>query len=159
MHLPIFTTAAGLFQLGEYEFQRSRRINRPFSAIMFDIDHFKQVNDRYGHAAGDQILYQIAQLCLRSSRATDRAGRYGGGGIYYPAHRNGFEAARFIGERLRQSVMNTQFHTEVGAITITSSIGIAQAKNADTLNSLIKRADSALYQAKNAGRNIVIVDD
>ncbi|MBK7450160.1 MAG: diguanylate cyclase [Anaerolineales bacterium] len=149
----------GLFQLGEYEFQRSRRINRPFSAIMFDIDHFKQVNDRYGHAAGDQILYQIAQLCLRSSRTTDLVGRYGGEEFIILLTETNLEAARFIGERLRQSVMNTQFHTEVGAITITSSIGIAQAKNADTLNSLIKRADAALYQAKNAGRNIVIVDD
>lgn len=149
----------GLYQYGEIEFQRSRRINRPFSIVMFDIDHFKKINDQYGHAAGDQILHQLAQRCLKTSRTTDLIGRYGGEEFVILLTETNLEAARLIGERLRQSIMRTPFKTDAGEITITSSLGITEAKLTDTLKSLIERADAALYQAKNAGRNQVIVLD
>lgn len=149
----------GLYQFGEIEFQRSRRINRPFSVIMFDIDHFKKVNDRHGHAAGDQILHELAQRCVKTSRTTDLVGRYGGEEFVILLTETNLEAARLIGERLRQTIMNLPFKTDAGEIAITSSLGIAEATNTDTLNSLIERADSALYRAKNTGRNKVIVID
>ncbi|GAB4496350.1 MAG: histidine kinase N-terminal 7TM domain-containing protein [Anaerolineales bacterium] len=149
----------GLYQFGELEFQRSRRINRPFSIIMFDIDHFKQINDQYGHAAGDQVLHQLAQRCVKTSRTTDLIGRYGGEEFIILLTETNLEAAKLIGERLRQSIMKTPFITDAGRVTITSSLGIAEAKPTDTLNTLIQRADAALYHAKNAGRNQVITLD
>ena len=148
----------GLFQEGQFEFQRARRINRPFTVMMFDIDYFKKVNDQYGHAAGDQLLHHFAQHCLKTSRATDLVGRYGGEEFIILLSETNLEAARLIGERLRQFIMNTPFETDAGKITITSSIGIAEAGKQDTLETVIERADAALYKAKNLGRNRVVMD-
>ena len=149
----------GLFQLGEFEFQRSRRINRPFSVMMFDIDHFKQVNDKYGHAAGDQVLHQVAQRCLKNSRATDLVGRYGGEEFVMLLTETNLHAAHAIAERLRLGIMKSSFHTDAGEISITLSIGVAEAGKTDTLEALIERADAALYQAKHTGRNRVVASD
>lgn len=149
----------GLFQEGQFEFQRARRINRPFTVMMFDIDHFKKVNDQYGHPAGDQLLRHFAQRCLTASRATDLVGRYGGEEFVLLLSETNLEAARLIGERLRQFIMNTPFETDAGEISITSSIGIAEAGKQDTLETLIERADTALYKAKKLGRNQVVIDD
>lgn len=149
----------GLFQLGEFEFLRARRINRPFSVLMFDIDHFKQVNDRFGHAAGDQVLYQAAQLCLNNSRATDLVGRYGGEEFVILLTETNLQATSAIAERLRQGIMDARFHTNAGNINITVSIGVCEANPKDTLTKLIEKADAALYKAKNSGRNRVIILD
>ena len=147
----------GLFQLGEFEFQRARRISRPFSILMFDIDHFKKVNDRFGHAVGDQVLHQVAQRCLNNSRATDLVGRYGGEEFVMLLTETNLHAAHAIAERLRRGIMKTHFPTDADSIEITISIGVCEAKPAETLNTLIERADAALYQAKNSGRNRIIV--
>lgn len=147
----------GLFQLGEFEFQRARRINRPFSVLMFDIDHFKKVNDRFGHAVGDQVLHQLAQRCMKNSRATDLVGRYGGEEFVMLLTETNLHAAHTIAERLRHGIMKTNFLTDSGGITITTSIGVCEAKPSESLNALIERADAALYQAKNSGRNRVVV--
>lgn len=149
----------GLFQLGEFEFQRARRINRPFSALMFDIDHFKKVNDRFGHAAGDQVLHQVAQRCLKNSRATDLVCRYGGEEFVILLTETNLHAAHTIAERLRLGIMKTSFHTDAGETTITSSIGVAEAGKTDSLERLMERADAALYQAKNMGRNRVVTSN
>lgn len=149
----------GIFQLGEIEHNRSRRIRRPISVMMLDIDHFKQVNDRYSHAAGDQVLRLIAQRCLKALRAVDLVGRYGGEEFIILLPETNLEAARFIGERLRRSIMDSAFQTDAGEIYITSSIGIAASAKKETLDQLVQRADAALYKAKNAGRNRVISDD
>ncbi len=127
--------------------------------MMFDIDHFKKVNDQYGHPAGDQLLRHFAQRCLTASRATDLVGRYGGEEFVLLLSETNLEAARLIGERLRQFIMNTPFETDAGEISITSSIGIAEAGKQDTLETLIERADTALYKAKKLGRNQVVIDD
>lgn len=147
----------GLFQLGEFEFQRARRINRPFSALMFDIDHFKKVNDQFGHAVGDQVLHQLAQRCMKNSRATDLVGRYGGEEFVMLLTETNLHAAHTIAERLRQGIMKTNFLTDSGGISITTSIGVCEAKPSESLNTLIERADAALYRAKNSGRNRVII--
>lgn len=147
----------GLYQFGELELQRTRRINRPFSAMMFDIDHFKKVNDQYGHAAGDQILRQLAQRCLKNSRATDFVGRYGGEEFVILLVETSLEAASMIAERLRTGIMKTPFNTDFGEISITASLGVSEAGNTDTLETLIGRADAALYNAKKSGRNRVVV--
>jgi len=149
----------GMHQLGEFEFQRSRRINRPFSLMLLDIDHFKSVNDTHGHGVGDQILKQLANRCVKNSRATDLVVRYGGEEFIVLLTETGLESARVIAERLRYSIISHPFQTDADSIHITASIGLAEAYKNDTLEKVIERADAALYQAKNTGRNKVIVSD
>lgn len=148
----------GLFQLGEFEFQRARRSGRPFCAIMMDIDHFKRVNDRHGHAAGDQILLKAAERCRRNLRPIDLIGRYGGEEFAVLLPETELEDARLVAERLRLSIMNEAFETDAGGLRVTISAGVAEMSPSDaSLHALIGRADSALYDAKSAGRNRVAV--
>jgi len=146
-----------LFQIGEFEFTRARRIDRPFCAVMLDIDHFKRVNDHYGHAAGDQALRRLAERCKSGTRGIDLIVRYGGEEFVILLPETPLEAGRILAERLRASVENEPFLTEAGPLRITISLGVAEAGEADTLTSLIERADAALYNAKRAGRNCVRV--
>jgi diguanylate cyclase (GGDEF)-like protein/PAS domain S-box-containing protein len=148
----------GLFQIGEFEFARARRINRPFSAMILDIDHFKRVNDHYGHATGDQALRQLAERCRKGSRAIDLVGRYGGEEFVLLLTETHIGTARVVAERLRQSIMDDPVQTEAGPLRITVSIGVAEARATDSLKQLIERADKALYDAKRSGRNQVMVN-
>ncbi|MBL8050615.1 MAG: diguanylate cyclase [Anaerolineales bacterium] len=149
----------GLFQLGEFEFQRARRIHRPFSVMMFDIDHFKRINDQYSHAIGDQILQRFTERCQKNLRAIDLLGRYGGEEFVILLPETNLQAAQVIAERLRQSIMNAPFTSDAGDLRITTSIGVAEAHQNETLNNLVQRADAALYKAKDSGRNRVVVDE
>jgi diguanylate cyclase (GGDEF)-like protein/PAS domain S-box-containing protein len=149
----------GLFQFGESEFNRARRFRRPFSAMMFDIDRFKRVNDHHGHAVGDQILHQLALRVRKSSRGIDLFGRYGGEEFTMLLPETGIVSAQRAAERLRTSIMDQPFDTDAGSLRITVSIGVAEMQKQDTLQSLIERADAALYRAKGAGRNRVMTDD
>jgi diguanylate cyclase (GGDEF)-like protein len=149
----------GLFEVGEFEFLRSRRIGRPFCVMMLDIDHFKRVNDHYGHATGDQALRRLAERCVAGSRAVDLISRYGGEEFIILLPETHLESARLVAERLRQSIMAEPFTTDAGPLRITISIGVAEATPMDTLNTLIERADAALYSAKHLGRNCVIVNE
>jgi diguanylate cyclase (GGDEF)-like protein len=148
----------GLFQIGEFEFARARRINRPFSAMILDIDHFKRVNDHYGHATGDQALRQLAERCRNGSRAIDLVGRYGGEEFVLLLTETHIGTARVVAERLRQSIMDEPIQTDSGPLRITVSIGVAEAKSTETLKELIERADESLYEAKRNGRNQVVVN-
>jgi diguanylate cyclase (GGDEF)-like protein/PAS domain S-box-containing protein len=147
----------GLFELGEFEFARARRIGRPFAAIMLDIDHFKAVNDLHGHAAGDYVLRMLAERCRHGSRAVDLIGRYGGEEFILLLPETNLESARLIAERLRNAITKDEYNSDAGSLRITVSVGVAEMSEADTLKTLIDRADTALYQAKNAGRNRVAV--
>ena len=149
----------GLFQIGEFEFSHVRRIDHPFCALMIDVDYFKRVNDGYGHAAGDQTLHGLAERCRAASRAVDIIGRYGGEEFVILLPDVHLDSARHIAERLRKSIMKDPFLTDAGPLSITISIGVAEAIPLDTLGSLIERADIALYKAKHAGRNCVKVND
>lgn len=149
----------GLFQLGDFELQRARRINRPFCAMIFDIDHFKRVNDHYGHKVGDQVLQKLTERCQETSRTVDLISRYGGEEFVILLPETNLESASRIAERLRQFIMNEPFHTDAGVLRITISIGIAETKEGNTLQTLIERADAALYKAKEAGRNRVMYDE
>lgn len=149
----------GLFQIGDFEFIRARRMNRPFSILMFDIDHFKKINDTHGHLAGDQILQELAERCRTNSRAIDVVCRYGGEEFIIFLPDTGKDTAQTVAERLRRKVMDTNFHTDAGEIQVTISIGVTQARERDSLKTLIERADHALYAAKRAGRNRVAVSD
>jgi diguanylate cyclase (GGDEF)-like protein len=123
---------------------------------MLDIDHFKRVNDRYGHATGDQTLRGLTERCRTISRALDIIGRYGGEEFVILLPETNLESARIVAERLRQSITSDSFATEAGPLRITISIGVAEASDSDTLSTLIERADTALYEAKRAGRNCVV---
>jgi len=149
----------GLYQLGEFEFQRARRIHRPFCAIIFDIDHFKRVNDHYGHVTGDQILSQLVERCQKNAHMIDLIVRYGGEEFVILLPETNLESAKRFAERFRQSVMKDPFETNVGPLRVTISIGVAEMNEHDTLQTLVERADSALYKAKGAGRNCVASDD
>ncbi len=149
----------GLHQLGDFELRRARRINRSFCIMIFDIDHFKRINDHYGHKAGDQVLQKLAEQCQKTSRTVDLISRYGGEEFVILLPETNLESACRVAERLRQSIMNEPFPTDAGALRITISIGVAEAREIDTLHTLIERADVALYKAKETGRNRVVFDE
>jgi diguanylate cyclase (GGDEF)-like protein len=149
----------GLLQLGEFELRRAHRINRPFCAVIFDIDHFKRINDHYGHKIGDEVLQKLAERCQKTSRTVDLISRYGGEEFIILLPETNLESAMRVAERLRQSIMNEPFPTSEGALRITISLGVSEAKEADSLHTLIERADIALYKAKHAGRNRVMLDE
>lgn len=148
----------GLFEIGYIEFSRSVRLRRPFSALMLDIDHFKSVNDRYGHPVGDQVLQFLASELHSTVRGTDIVGRYGGEEfVIFLSGSNG-KAAMDLAERLREMIENTPFLVGKNEIGITISLGAAEYnENSPNLETLIARADQALYVAKHKGRNRVIL--
>lgn len=140
------------------ELSRSERFNRPVSLLMIDIDHFKRVNDVYGHLTGDTILYELGALLQTEARAIDRICRYGGEELTVILPEADSQAAFTMAERLRLVVENKVFDTtDDSRLHITISIGVATLPaDADGMQSLISAADSAMYIAKKRGRNRVV---
>jgi two-component system cell cycle response regulator len=128
------------------------------SLMMFDIDHFKSVNDQYGHPGGDDALRQIADRALRGVRSIDLVARLGGEEFVVVMPETALDAAVHVADRLRCSVADEPFliHTVGERKPITISAGVATARSGDTVDTLLQRADDALYQAKNTGRNKVV---
>jgi diguanylate cyclase (GGDEF)-like protein/PAS domain S-box-containing protein len=144
------------FEVARLEFERARRYQRSLSIIMVDIDHFKHVNDRYGHLVGDQVLRLIADRFRLNVREIDVAGRYGGEEFILLIPETGSEGVRQAAERLRIAISNTPVQTFQHSISITASIGVASIdSNCPDLDHLIYLADKSLYLAKKAGRNLV----
>ncbi len=142
----------------EHEFERSRRYFDPITALMFDVDHFKQVNDSFGHAAGDAVLAQMAEVCVAALRKIDLIGRYGGEEFAAVLPQTGLEDARKAANRLAQAVGERAFMFNGQEVRVTVSVGVAEMLGAgDTLARLLDRADQAMYRAKQAGRNQVMV--
>ena len=146
----------------ESEWKRFRRYGRPLSLLLLDIDHFKSINDRYGHDVGDQVIIAVARLCQTKTRDSDVAARIGGEefGILLPEA--DLDEARIAAERLRVAIAEQPVDTSSGPLTVTVSIGAAPAEaSAAGVAELMKRADEALYAAKRGGRNRVaaMVDD
>ncbi len=143
-------------ELAEREFTRTRRYARPLAMFMVDIDHFKNVNDTYGHDVGDEVLRSLSITATDALREADVLGRLGGEefGILLPETSK--EAAMDVAERLRLSVEQTSIPTSAGELNITVSIGVAimDAESA-SVDALLKKADVALYKAKQTGRNRV----
>ena len=145
-----------LFELGRVEFSRARRMNREFCCMMLDLDHFKQINDNYGHPIGDQVLQEFANRCKRSVRAVDLIGRYGGEELTILMPETDREIALQVAERLRASIEETPIKISNGQVNLTVSIGVAAKDEYTTdLETLIARADQAMYIAKHRGRNCV----
>ena len=139
------------------ERDRAMRTRLPFSVAIFDLDHFKAVNDEFGHAGGDAVLERFCLLAQGSIRTTDRFARYGGEGfvLMMPPGATADEDAFAGAERIRQLVMNEDWRAVMGsaARAVTVSSGIATWHPDETLNTLLARADIALYEAKRRGRN------
>lgn len=147
----------GFFELGEREIERSFRFKRPLTAIMLDVDRLKDINDRYGHFTGDQVLRSIAAHCSRHLRKVDILGRYGGDEFVILLPETHLRLGSMVGERLRRSVQDAHIPVENALLKVSVSLGIAGLTTDDTnLEALIHRADAAMYAAKENGRNRVM---
>ena len=140
----------------QQEMARMRRYGHPASMLMLDLDKFKQINDQFGHLAGDEVLRGFGRLLRTDIRATDVPGRWGGEEFIIVLPSSTFFDAVTLAEHLRERLANLRF--SFGAV-ITASIGVAACRPADSVEEWIKRADLALYRAKVNGRNQVIVED
>jgi diguanylate cyclase len=134
----------------------ARRHGNVFSIIMFDIDHFKRVNDTYGHLAGDRILKAVASLINAQRRVADIFGRYGGEEFVMVLPETGQEQAAGVAEKIRERVEKAAFKFEDQTIKITISIGVGSVNVNDSETTFLKRVDDALYKAKLGGRNRVV---
>jgi diguanylate cyclase (GGDEF)-like protein len=132
------------------------RYGRALSAIMMDIDHFKRVNDTFGHTVGDQILQGVAESCRQELRRVDVVGRYGGDEFVILLPENDRAAAVQVAERLRKNIAHMHLNTAKGSAKVTASLGVATVDcNKPSLETLLSQADKALYVAKRRGRNRV----
>jgi diguanylate cyclase (GGDEF)-like protein len=138
------------------EMNRARRSHKSLAFVMMDLDHFKQVNDTYGHLQGDQVLYELAKILLERKRESDVAARYGGEEFALILHDTPAEGAMILAERIRAAVEEATFP---GGLKITISIGVAATDDEARFTSLMEKADEALYEAKDGGRNRVVLAD
>ena len=168
-----------LLELGEREVKRSVRYERPLSVLMLDADHFKHINDLWGHPIGDIVLRGIAQQCANQIRTTDTVGRFrqpddaeniigrfGGEEFLILLPETALDRALIVAERIRSAIEKMIFHpppdgtASIRTIQMTVSIGVSALKlEGDTLLDLLTRADHALYTAKKAGRNRICIQD
>ncbi len=130
---------------------RAQRYQRPFSAIFIDLDHFKRINDVYGHAAGDAVLRGVAETLNVCLRECDLLGRFGGEEFVVLLPETGIDDAMRVADRMRKDVACLQLGQIPEAITV--SAGVAEWTSDETGEALLQRADRALYRAKDAGRN------
>ena len=135
-----------------------RRYKGSLSVVMLDIDYFKQVNDMHGHRVGDRVLADLAEFMRRSVRQTDLVGRYGGEEFLIILPRTDATGAATMAGRVCKALRGAPLHdAEGGALKVTASLGAAEYCEGDDEDSLISRADAALYRAKEAGRDRVEV--
>jgi diguanylate cyclase (GGDEF)-like protein len=139
----------------EKETQRLSKTSAPLSVIMADLDFFKKVNDEHGHLVGDRVLREVGRRLNAAVRQVDWVGRYGGEEFLLVLPGTHLELASMIADRARQSVAATPIHTQEATICMTVSMGVTEAQTGDSVETLIHRADDALYQAKHSGRNCV----
>ena len=135
------------------EVDMARRHLNPLSLLMLDIDHFKIINDTYGHTAGDKVLRAVAGAIKRQLRNVDMVFRFGGEEFLILLSNTGRDAAAMVGERLRQAAQAQDYWADDTRIELTVSLGCSTLLAAESTESLLRRADSALYVAKREGRN------
>ncbi|WP_179105712.1 GGDEF domain-containing protein [Vreelandella utahensis] len=137
----------------EAEHARCRRQGTSYALIMADLDHFKHVNDTHGHDVGDEVLTELAQRLKGALRTEDELGRWGGEEFMVLLRDGGQHEAEPVAEKLRLAVADTPFHTSAGPLSITTSLGIAVFNGEEMPSMVARRADLALYAAKENGRN------
>jgi diguanylate cyclase (GGDEF)-like protein len=145
------------FELASKEYSRTKRAKKYLAIIMVDIDHFKKINDSYGHLVGDQVLFRFAQLLKNDLRAYDVVGRYGGEEFVILLPDTIIKHAILIAERLRVKTEKTKMIVNDHTISITASFGVSSynQKKELPLEKILHRADQALYRSKQKGRNCV----
>jgi len=144
----------------DLEFRRARRSEQPLSALMFDLDHFKVVNDRFGHLAGDAVLAAIGRQLRDVLRGSDIKCRYGGEEFLILLPDTPAAGARRVAESLRQAFSELTVRWEGAAVPVTASFGVATLRQGERdPASLVARADAALYRAKQDGRNCVRISE
>lgn len=144
-----------LFESLGRELPRANRYKRPLSVLMVDIDHFKSINDDYGHLAGDAVLKELSSVIQGRLRPDDVLSRYGGEEFVVVLPETDLAGAATAAESLRALVETSHFHFEGEPIKVTISIGVAQYDGTSDVTALLKAADDKLYEAKNSGRNRV----
>ena len=137
------------------EWARLLRHGGHLSVIMADIDHFKDVNDQFGHSVGDEVLHQVARLLAEGCRESDVPARYGGEEFVVVAPETTAQAAADFAERLRTSICSGPLEVHGQAVNVTASFGVAGHEGLKSPEELVQAADKALYRAKSAGRNCV----
>ncbi|MBI5945412.1 MAG: diguanylate cyclase [Chloroflexi bacterium] len=142
-----------LIERAEHELDVAMRYQQPLSVILFDIDHFKNINDTFGHLAGDQILQQVTQSACAQLRSADVIGRYGGEEFVILLPMTNAEQALSLAERIREDVVASSLPTPKGQACVTLSVGIVELSLFESLEDVLRRADEAMYAAKQAGRN------
>ncbi|WP_206954941.1 GGDEF domain-containing protein [Trinickia acidisoli] len=142
-----------VFELGRRILLRAERVGQPFSVLYIDADHFKAVNDRFGHDAGDRALHLVAQQIQHSMRPSDVAGRFGGEEFVVLLPGTDQQDAARVAERLRRRIEDSRLLE----VTLTISVGVAQHVRGEPIERVIRRADAALLDAKGSGRNRVVI--
>lgn len=141
----------------EKEFTRWQRYKKPLSIILWDIDLFKDINDQYGHAAGDKVLKTIAQLFSSQIREADFVSRYGGEEFMGIFPETELADALKLADKIREKIAQSKFHYENTVVKISASAGLACFMDGDDIDDVFRRADQALYKAKKAGRNRCLI--
>jgi diguanylate cyclase (GGDEF)-like protein len=148
-----------LFDVMRREVERNRRHRHGLAVLMFDIDHFKNVNDRYGHAVGDRVLRHVAAVAAGTVRSTDALARYGGEEFVIVAPETDLRQALQLAERIRVAVQSSEIGADQHTLQVTASFGAAIMRDDDEEpDQILRRVDTALYTAKAAGRNRVVAD-
>jgi diguanylate cyclase (GGDEF)-like protein len=147
-----------LIQEAERKLKSAARFKKPLSVLVTDIDHFKRVNDTYGHDVGDIVIKGLGDVLRRVKRDTDLVGRFGGEEFVIVCEQTDEQGAQNLAERIRQELERVTFQTELGPLSVTASVGVAPFPSAgNDWASLFKATDEALYVSKRAGRNRVTV--
>ena len=160
-HQAVTDSLTGLYNRAKFnelllkEIQRSKRYKTPISLILFDVDHFKSINDSCGHQVGDGVLQDLSGLVSGNIRDQDIIARWGGEEFVILTPENAVESAKELADKLRLIIEEYNFDD---VDVVTCSFGVAQFTDNDTVESFVKRADDALYKAKEKGRNLVIVE-
>lgn len=136
---------------------RADATRTPISGVLLDLDHFKRVNDRYGHTVGDDVLSTTGRLVMFAIRNGDTAVRYGGEELYFVLPGADLASATAVAERLRNDIEHHEWERTAPGLRVTGSAGVAQRYPGETIRDWIERADRALYRAKAGGRNRVVV--
>jgi diguanylate cyclase (GGDEF)-like protein len=143
---------------GRFLYEAARRKSQTIAAMMIDIDHFKAVNDTFGHAAGDSVLKRVAEACGSDLRGSDLLARYGGEEFVVLLPESGTRQAQAAAERMRLRIESI-IHPEIdGPVTVSIGVACAVQEGTEPFEAFIQRADVALYQAKEMGRNRVVLD-
>ncbi len=142
--------------LCDKELQRARRYGRPMALLMMDIDHFKRIIDRHGHALGDEVLKRLVETCQAHLRGHDVLGRLGGEEFAAVLPECTLEAAEMVAERLRRTLAAVAAPAAGGSVNFTVSIGVIDWAPERSLEATLELANKAMYAAKSAGRNRVV---